>query len=168
MLRSTLICASLAALASGAYARESTDAASKADAKTITDAKQVGTRDEAKLYAKAEFDQADLDKDGKVSETEFIAYATIRAPMNNKADGAAGKKAANEKTDAAAVSETASAEEEFAEISNGDEAISEDELVEKRMAQFEEADADNDEALDAKERVQFAQMTTPKAPKNTL
>ncbi len=172
MLRSTLICASLAALATGAVAQEKAEsapaeAAAKAETKAIIDAKQVGTRDEAELFAKSEFMQADLDRDGMLDEGEFLAYATVRAPMSNKAAETAKEKA-SDKAQAPAEAKVESAEEEFAEISNGDEEISETELVEKRVAQFDEADADDDEELDATERVQFAQMTTPKAPKNTL
>ncbi|MCK5748718.1 MAG: hypothetical protein KAH44_21055, partial [Oricola sp.] len=89
MIRALLIGASAAAFASAAVAQEPATEAKpevveKADTTPkILDAKQVGTRDEATLFAENEFEQADLNRDGTVDKDEFFAYATIRAPFES-------------------------------------------------------------------------------------
>ena len=174
MIRSTILCASFAVLATAAAAQEPAPAKAPEETAAIIDAKQVGTRDEAKLYAASEFLQADQNADGKIDKEEFIAYASVRAPMYDplaeRTADAVGEKNANkaEKLESAAADKAKNAEEQFAAISKGDEAISKNEMVEARVAQFDAADADKDETLDASERVQFAALTTLKAPENAL
>ena len=195
MIRTTLIGASaIALMATGAYAQvelpkqtksemEVPEAAPQEPApqtaanvsktKEILDAAQVMTRDEAKLFAESEFKRADLDRDGTVDKDEFIAYATIRAPLKTTEPSAAAESTAEAAApagdDAQAVAEApATAEEEFAQISKDDEKISQNELAEVRVAQFDAADVNADEALDTEERMQFAALTAPKAPQNAF
>ena len=181
MLRMLILGASTLALTPlAASAQESmtpaTEGTVKMDAAaTIIDASQVVTRDEAKLYAESEFLQADQNDDGTVDQAEFVAYAAARAPINDPAlsipDEAIDTEGATPPATAGmeAKAETATtAEEQFAEISKGDEAISHDELVEARVAQFDEADQNKDEALDDAERQQFAALAKVKAPGSTL
>lgn len=168
MLRtSTLSVSLIALLTAAACAQEDPTATAGTETAAemqILDASQVTTRDDAKLFAKSEFAQADLNGDGSVDEGEFVAYASVRT---SSAAPSAGQSAEG---DAAAPVETdsATAEQQFAEISNGDETISETELAEARVKQFDEADADDDETLDSEERTQFASLTAPKAPQNAL
>ena len=164
MLRSTLISASaIAVLSASACAQETptTEAQTTTEA-SIVDASQVQTRDEAKLFAESEFMQADLNADGKIDKSEFLAYASVHTPINDPA-----LTPTDEMADAGEVAEAPKAEitadQAFAEISKGDEAISETEMVETRIAQFDEADADKDEKLNESERQQFASLTKPPA-----
>lgn len=157
MLRLSFIGASFAVMATAACAQEEPTITANEGA-PIIDAKQVATRDEAKLFAESEFAQADQNADGKVDRDEFIAYATVRAPLP----------AMTAEADEMAAADATTAEDQFAEMSNGDEEISETELVDTRVAQFDEADQNGDETLDENERVQFAELTTPKAPQNAL
>lgn len=170
MIKSLLIGASAVAFASAAIAQEPApeakpEVAEQADTTPkILDAKQVGTRDEAKLFAENEFEQADLNRDGSVDKDEFFAYATIRAPF--KSSKAPESEQPTEET--AGVEVPATADEQFAEISKDGETISKTQLAELRVAQFDKADADGDETLDSEERMQFAALTAPKAPQNAL
>ncbi|WP_411818258.1 hypothetical protein [Hyphococcus sp. DH-69] len=165
MLRSSLISASAIALLTTAACAQDTPKveATKLDSETkIVDASQVETRDEAKLFAESEFAQADLDGDGQIDKSEFLAYASVHAPVNEPA--LTNEPRADHAAEIAeAPAQEKSAEETFAEISNGDEAISETEMVETRVAQFDEADANDDEKLDEQESQQFASMTKPPA-----
>lgn len=139
----------------------------------ILDASQVGTKEEAQLYAESEFKQADINRDGSVDKNEFLAYAVIRAPMEDpqEADEPAaageGDITAEREGDVAAAEEPATAEEQFAEISNGDDTISKSEMVETRVAQFEEADANGDEQLDSEERKEFVKIAELKPSSGT-
>lgn len=135
----------------------------------IIDAAQVTTRTDAELYAASEFKQADLDQNGSVDENEFIAYAAVKAPLEDApagdmADGMAALEGEPE-GDAAG---PASAEEQFAEISKGDDAITETDMVEARVADFEAADANKDDVLDDAERAQFASLVSLKAAQTSL
>ncbi|WP_428409220.1 hypothetical protein [Hyphococcus sp.] len=181
MLRTLILSASAFALAPFAASAQDADletgAAAEATMKTktvaIIDASQVETREEAKLYAASEFSQADLDKDGAVDKGEFIAYASARAPINDPALNIPDEVVETEEGSAETavegdVTAAATAEEQFAELSNGDEQISQAELEEKRVAQFDAADEDGDQALDNEERIQFAALTAVKAPQNSL
>ncbi len=172
---STLALAPLAASAQESMTPETEGSMKVEAAATIVDASQVVTRDEAKLYAESEFLQADQNDDGNVDQAEFIAYAAARAPINDPAlsipDEVIDTEGATPPATAGmeAKAETATtAEEQFAEISKGDETISHDELVEARVAQFDEADQNKDEALDDAERQQFAALAKVKAPGSTL
>lgn len=173
---SALVIAPFAASAQEAAAPEAgADAAVKTETVAIMDASQVATKEEAKLYAASEFDQADLDQDGNIDKDEFIAYASVRAPVNDpalsipdevlEADQDAAETVVESESDATAA---ATAEEQFAELSNGDEQISESELVDKRVAQFDEADDNQDEKLDTDERMKFASLTALKSPGSAL
>lgn len=177
MIRTTLISATAIALAAaGSLAQAGQDVPqdpaqaavpTEAKPKEILDASQVMTRDEAKLFAESEFKQADLDRDGAIDKAEFMAYATIRAPL--KTEGAAGEVAAPAEGDAEAAAEApATAEEQFAEISKDGEEISKTDLAEIRVAQFDAADVNSDERLDTEERMQFAALTAPMAPQNAF
>ncbi len=126
MLRLSFIGASLAVMATAACAQEEPVVTTNEGA-AIIDAKQVATRDEAKLFAETEFVQADQNADGKVDRAKFIAYASVRAPLPTMTPDA-------EETAAA---DTTTAEDQFAEMSNGDEEISETELVDTRVDQFD-------------------------------
>lgn len=161
MLKHSLIGASVAVIATAACAQEqpgTAEAPALKEETAIVDASQVATREDAKTYAESEFALADLNMDGKVDRAEFIEYASIRAPAP----------VLNEEGDVTASNEAQTAEEQFAEMSNGDEELSQTELVETRVAQFDEADENDDAALDEEERIQFAMLTTPKAPQNAL
>lgn len=182
MLRTLILGASVLALAPlSANAQNTTqpeaemaaDATVKTETLAIIDASQVETKDEAKLYAASEFTQADLNKDGSIDKGEFIAYASVRAPINDPALSIPDEVIKSDETVAETPVEgettaATTAEEQFTELSNGDEKISESELVDKRVAQFDEADQNKDEALDTDERVQFAALTAVKAPENAL
>lgn len=184
MIRTTLIGASAVALmATGAIAQtgqevpqEPAQAAASAEAKPkeILDATQVMTRDEAKLFAETEFKQADLDRDGTVDKDEFVAYATIRAPLKTDPSAAPASEADNEAPAAvegdtqAVANAPETAEEEFAQISKDGEEITKTDLAEARVAQFDAADVNADETLDTEERMQFAALTAPRAPQNAF
>jgi len=146
----------------------------------IIDVAQVTTRDDARLFAEAEFTQADLDLNGKISKEEFLAYAAAKAaPAINEVDEATGAiepHAASVKIESegdadsmeTAVETATTPEEQFAELANGDKKITKDELVESRIANFDEADVNNDETLDDEERQQFAALITIAKPADSL
>ena len=162
MFRTALISASaLAVITSTACANEETAVQSAEEGATIVDATQVETRDDAKLYAESEFLLADLDQNGKVDKTEFLAYAAMHAPLADPLTEPSDGASIHAEGDAD-VAADASAEEEFDKISKGDEEITEDHMVETRVAQFDEADVNDDEKLDETERQTFATLT--KAP----
>ncbi len=167
MLRHTLISVSaLAILSTTACAQEEATATAELDAQ-ILDAAQVETKDEAKLFAEAEFKQADINQDGKVDKNEFLAYAVIRAPLPNPDMEGLDEPSIAESDEVASMEQPESAEEQFAEISNGDEVISESEMVESRIAQFDEADTNDDEALDETERDTFIKLSQLKPASST-
>lgn len=172
MIRTSTIGVSVfALLTAAACAQEdpSANAAAETETRTqILDASQVTTREEAKLFAKSEFTQADLNGDGNIDEGEFIAYASVRAPMASTTapEGEGDATAPAETAGAGSVASTA--EEQFAEISNGGESITETRLAEVRVEQFDQADADGDETLDMEERIQFASLTAPKTSETAL
>ncbi len=221
-----------------AEAKEAEAAAIEASAETLTqpakiiDAAQVLTRDDAKALAEAEFTQADLDANGKVSKIEFVAYASAKVTSTVHAEGdtdgvstpilasvtpieadeksekaakAEGKKAkkakkdaetaaaevigegdaeietakgevegdaaydvAEAKTDEKAEEKALTTEEQFAELSKGDEELTKEELIESRIAVFDAADANNDETLDDEERAHFAKLVAVAAPADNL
>jgi hypothetical protein len=167
MLRTSTLSVSLIALLTAAACAQE-DPATTAGAETaaevqILDAAQVTTRDDAKLFAKSEFAQADLNSDGSIDEGEFVAYASVRtsaAPAAVSGEQPAGEQTAPAPTETATA---ATAEQQFAQISNGDETISETELAEVRAEQFDAADSNGDDTLDSQERLQFASLTAPKA-----
>ncbi len=134
----------------------------------ILDASQVNTRSDAELFAKSEFKQADLNSDGKVDESEFVAYASVRAPLPSTAPSVALSTATGEAPVADTTADAGTAEDQFAELSNGGESISETEMVNARVEQFEAADADGDERLDTQERIQFAALTKLKTASDSL
>lgn len=180
MLRSLALGASILAIAPfAASAQEAAapeagaDAAVKTETVAIMDASQVATKEEAKLYAASEFDQADLDQDGNIDKDEFIAYASVRAPVNDPALSIPDEVVESDDAAAETIVEgdstaATTAEEQFAELSNGDEQISESELIDKRVAQFDEADDNKDEELDTEERMKFASLTALKSPGSAL
>jgi len=146
----------------------------------IIDVAQVTTRDDARLFAEAEFKQADLDLNGKISKDEFLAYAAAKVTLaTNDADEATGatepqtaSMGIEPEGDAdsieAAAETAATPEEQFAELANGDKKITKDELIESRIANFDEADINKDEMLDDEERQQFAALTTIAKPADSL
>lgn len=145
----------------------------------ILDVAQVSTRDDAKLLAEAEFKQADLDMNGEISKDEFIAYASVKTTRNisEPATTATVTEPANTalNTEPAAEGDAdieanlpATAEEQFAMLSKDDEEISKDEMIEARVAGFEEADANDDEVLDDNERQKFVALVEVKKPANSL
>jgi len=130
------------------------------------DAKSVTTKDDARLFAVAEFNLVDINADGKIDQEEFVAYATASA-KGAEADTAnevvAEAAEIEGEGDVAAIAEATTAPEEiFAEISEGEETIDQVKMVEARIADFDEADANNDETLDASEKEQFAALVTGK------
>ncbi|WP_425408648.1 hypothetical protein [Hyphococcus sp.] len=139
----------------------------------ILDASQVNTKNEAKLYAESEFRQADINQDGSIDRNEFLAYAVIRAPLEDpKLKGTdqpvtAPEEPVVEENDVAAADEPANAEEQFAQISNGDDTISEAEMIDSRVAQFDAADADDDEQLNTDERKKFMKLAELKPSSST-
>lgn len=150
--------------AANAHTESATSAKSEAK---ILDAAQVNTRDEAKLYAESEFKQADINKDGSVDKNEFLAYAVIRAPIEDPMPEGVDEPVTVEGDETASTEEPANAEEQFAEISNGDEKISETEMIESRVAQFDEADTNDDAQLDPEERKQFIKLSQLKPSSST-
>ncbi|GEM_PF-5561056 len=154
---STLIIATAAACA-----QEETSSLHDVDAIAPTDvqaadAAKVTTRDDAMRFAESEFSEADLNDNGALDREEFLAYQAAKNPadaqsINNSTVGEAER----------AALETA-AEEKFAAISNGDELVSKSELIEARIADFDEADANDDDKLDTVERQKFAQLVIPQS-----
>ncbi len=199
MFRLTMTASALALAASAAFAQEdgaatvdvdatakaaneiAVDAAEETGVKaTILQASSVSTKDDAKLFAEAEFVQADLNNDGQVDKMEFLAYAAVRAPLETadpetdtqvtaeaeveaQGDADPDMKSVTEPATASAemIAEEIpqTAEEQFAKISKGDETITQDEIVEARLAQFDAADADDDETLSEEERASFETLT---------
>ena len=129
----------------------------------VLDVAQVTTRDDAEAFAQNEFAQADLNQDGVIDENEFIAYAIIKAPI---ADSTINDTAQADIESQGDADGPANAEEQFAALSKGDDTITETEIVEARVADFDTADVNDDEKLDDTERQQFAALTMPKRPTN--
>ena len=144
----------------------------------IVNASQVVTRDDAKRLAETEFAAADLDESGKISKAEFLAYAVAKTTpaMNSTAKaGAAGVTP----TTTASASEGVTGEgdidtpaittpqAQFALIANSDDAISKEELIASRVADFDIADANDDALLSDDEQIQFAALVAIAAPAAT-
>ena len=147
----------------------------------VLDALAVTTKDDAREYGQKEFTLADADADGKISQDEFVAFAaaqleyqsaedaTTMAAAETPAEGAtvASDVAATVIAEAEPAEEAATAgptpEELFAELSDGKEAITEKTLINARLASFDEADANDDNALDDAEKAQFAALVWGKA-----
>lgn len=174
MYRMTLIGASIAALAAaGASAQETAAETPQYKAPTETAAEtakvlspaQVSTEEDARLYAQAEFQQADVNQDMVIDKGEFIAYAEARTPAITPVDKTMAKPKAADKGAKMKGAEpmqeaAATAEAQYAELAKGD-TISQTELIEKRVEQFAEADADKNDKLDTREREKFAALVQP-------
>ena len=173
MTRSILSGVCAIALATTACAQENPlpqsgageDGASVRLTPAVIDPAQVTTRTDAELYAASEFRQADLDRNGAVDENEFIAYAAVKAPLEDAPSGDMTALDGEPEGDAAG---PANAEDQFAELSKGDGAITETDMVEARVADFEAADANEDEMLDDAERAQFALLVSLKTAQTSL
>lgn len=110
----------------------------------------VTTKSESRALAKNEFMLADVNADGVLNESEFVAFTEGAASIG--------------KDTSLAAKEAKPAEEAFAEIAKADQKISEEELADARAASFEKADANSDDKLDAIEKQQFAALIVVKAP----
>lgn len=150
MLRLLMAGASAVALASTAAladpAGQADEAEQTANEATATAAAitpiEVTTRADSKKLAEAEFAVADADKDGVLDQTEFTAL------IMNTAQASSG---ANIDPSQAALIEKA-----FIAIAKKDSKISKPELAAARAKNFDEADANHDQTLDALEQQKFA------------
>lgn len=90
MIGKVLSALSVAALAGGVvYAQAGDDSAPAAAEAPVLEAAGVSTRDEARAYADQEFELADLNKDGKVTQPEYIGF--VRGQLAARARAAAGE-----------------------------------------------------------------------------
>lgn len=181
MIGRLLSALSIAALAAGAaYAQDPAEPAAdaaqaeaaQAEEQTL-DATQVTTKDDAKEYGQMEFQLADANGDSKVNQEEFIAYAMAQimaeadaenatlaaAEASAQSEGAAETAEASVETPAAGTQASEiSPEKIFAEISGGKETVTRKAMIEARLANFDEADANHDATLDESEKARFANL----------
>ncbi len=109
-------------------------------------AADVATQEDARKLAELEFLRADVNVDGSIDKAEFVAFTTppsdaAAAPVNSKA---------------------ATADSLFVKIAKNDAAISQTDLIDARIKSFDEADADDNRSLSAKEKQRFAAMLAAK------
>lgn len=114
----------------------------------------ISTKGDAEAFAKSAFKSADANADAKVEREEFARYVKSKTSSEEGAqtpsssgDAARAAGAAQAKADAA-----------FEDISAGDGSISEEEMVNSVVDDFETADANADDELDDAERRQFAAL----------
>lgn len=147
----------------------------------VLDALAVTTKDDAREYGQKEFTLADADADGKISQDEFVAFAAAQLEYQSAEDAAtlaSAETPVEGATVASDVAETVVAEAEpveeaatdeptpeelFAALSDGKDTINEKTLIKARLASFDEADANDDNALDDAEKAQFAALVWGKA-----
>ncbi|HOP19680.1 MAG TPA: hypothetical protein PK585_06345, partial [Amphiplicatus sp.] len=119
--------------------------------------------------------------DGKISQDEFVAFAAAQLEYQSAEDAAtlaSAETPVEGATVASDVAETVVAEAEQAEeaatdeptpeeffvaLSDGKDTINEKTLIKARLASFDEADANDDNALDDAEKAQFAALVWGKA-----
>ncbi|GAB4519191.1 MAG: hypothetical protein Kow00133_04800 [Amphiplicatus sp.] len=150
-----------AAAAAHAGEKQKADKQAAAETETVIKAEMVTTSDDAKAYAKAEFAKADANGDKKVEKAEFLAFAQAAH---------AAAQALNETAEAAPAVETAviaegdtveTAEQQFIGLSKDDGALTLEELIAARLADFAQADADKDGALNDEEKTAFVALVKP-------
>lgn len=109
---------------------------------------EVTTRADSEKLAEAEFTVADADKDGALDQAEFTALVTtlVQTGADAKADP----------------SHAALIENAFMAIAKKDSKISKSELTAARAKNFDEADANRDQTLDALEQQKFAALVAVK------
>lgn len=172
MIGRVLSALSVAALAGGVvYAQAGDDGAPEAEPTPILGAAEVSTRDEARAYAEQEFELADLNKDGKVTQPEYIGF--VRGQLAARAKAAADDsreeqvELSEDKTHFVATAEPPSDKVAltgaapaalFQALSGGEESISKKILVKARLANFKQADANRDKTLDETERQKFGDL----------
>lgn len=150
-----------AAAAAQAGEKHKTGQQKAVEAETVIKAEMVTTSDDAKAYAKAEFAKADANGDKKVEKAEFLAFARAAhaaAPALNETAEAA---AAVETTIIAEGDTVETAEQQFVGLSKDDGVLTIEELVEARLADFAQADADQNGALEGEEKEAFAALVKP-------
>lgn len=152
MLRLLMAGASAVALASTAALADPAEQADEAEqtakeataaAATITPI-EVATRADSAKLAEAEFATADADKDGALDKAEFTAFimSSVQASPGANIDP----------------SQAALIEKAFIAIAKKDSKISKPELAAARAKNFDEADANHDQTLDALEQQKFASL----------
>ncbi len=156
MLRLVMAGASAVALASTAALADPAEQAGQAE-QTTTEATataaaitpiEVATRADSEKLAEAEFATADANKDGALDKAEFTAF------LMSSAQASVG---ANIDPSQAALIEKA-----FIAIAKKDSKISKPELAAARAKNFDEADANRDQTLDALEQRKFAALVAVK------
>lgn len=146
---------------------------------------KVTTKEEAKAFAKAEFAMIDADGDAKIQKAEYLAAAksahakaetalnetlgaadetvdtaqnTIDGVLNAPASVTAEASVDAEGQVAEGDTDVETAEQQFIGLAKDQETISEQQLIEARIADFKEADANADGKLDADEKARFAEI----------
>lgn len=148
MIRTLITTAAALALVAGANAGEP---AKKSAVKMMKEAPaamtpdSVTTRDDAMRLAEAEFNLADADADGFLSEGEF---AKLEAMLAKPAD-------------ASAAAPAPAAPGVFAAVAGEDGKVSKEELAAARVASFDAADADLNRTLSDSERQVFTALIAP-------
>ncbi|MBB5519290.1 hypothetical protein [Amphiplicatus metriothermophilus] len=163
MNRAILFGASALAMfaAAAAQAGEKQKVDKQAAAETAIKAEMVTTPDDAKAYAKAEFAKADANGDKKVEKAEFLAFAEAAHAAAQALNDTAEAAPAAEATVIAEGDTVETAEQQFVGLSKGDGVLAIEELIEARLADFAQADADQNGALDGEEKEAFAALVKP-------
>jgi predicted deacylase len=172
MIGRVLSALSVAALAGGVvYAQGGEDGAPAVKDTPVLEAAKVSTKDEARAYGEQEFELADLNKDGKVTQLEYIGF--VRGQLAARAKAAAGETSeeqvmlSEDKTHFVAAAEPPSDDTSlsgavpaalFQALSGGEATVTRKILVKARLANFKQADADRDNTLDEIERQKFADL----------
>ncbi|MBI1391099.1 MAG: hypothetical protein GC152_00010 [Alphaproteobacteria bacterium] len=115
----------------------------------------VRTIDDARAYAEDQFDAADANGDDSLDGAEFRSLASLGA------DDAIETESLAEADPAVNAGAETTSDAQFALISKGDGAISRDDLVEARSADFDLADANGDDQLDEAELRRFTALVSP-------
>lgn len=178
MIGRVLSALSVAALAGGVvYAQGGEESAPAEKATPVLEAAKVSTKDDARAYGEQEFGLADINKDGKVTQPEYVAF--VRGQLAARAKAAAGdageEQAAlsEDKTHFVAVAEPPSEgvvltgavpAALFQALSGGGESINKKILVKARLTNFKQADANRDKTLDDAERKAFDDLVWMRTP----
>ncbi|MEQ8934785.1 MAG: hypothetical protein RIE56_03210 [Amphiplicatus sp.] len=172
-----IMTASAAALASAAFAQSIDETAATPQytpetmpvEHTAFDALSVTTKEEAKAFAKAEFAMIDINADAKIEKSEFIAAAEA---AHAKAETAMNEttQATNDMSTTVTAEATVDAEGQIAEgdtdvetaeqqfigLAQDENTVSEKQLIDARVADFEAADVNGDGKLEGVEQDSFA------------
>lgn len=171
MIGRVLSALSVAALAGGVVYAQAGDDGAPAVETPVLEAAEVSTRDEARAYAEQEFELADLNRDGKVTQPEYVSF--VRGQLAARAKAATSDRReeqvelSEDKTHFVATAEPPSDRAAltgavpaalFQALSGGEETINKKILVKARLANFKQADANRDKTLDEAERQKFGDL----------